>query len=60
MKSHIRAEKDDRFATWKTGYTEFYCLSKQTLFNKNKVCYENCRAFHAASYGICCFLIKHI
>jgi hypothetical protein len=33
MKFHIRVEKDDRFATSKTDYTEFYFLWKQTLFN---------------------------
>ena len=33
MKFRIRVEKDNRFATSKTGYTEFYLPSKQTLPN---------------------------
>ncbi len=33
MKFHIRVEKNDRFATSKTGQTELYFLRKQTVFN---------------------------
>ena len=52
MKFHIRVGKNDRFATSKTSHTEFYFLTKQKLYNSNKPYYGDCRAFHAASYGI--------
>jgi hypothetical protein len=40
--------------------TEFCFFRKQNIHSLNKVFDVDCRAFHAASYGIWCFLIKRI
>ena len=44
---------DQSFITAKTGRTKFSFFKN----NCNELNYENCRATHAASHGVLCFLL---
>jgi len=57
---HLLYRKNDFFATLRTDGTEFSFFWKQKWTMKINCFFVNCSAFHAASCGVLCSLIKPI